>query len=100
WEEESEKEMSDTEYYKENEELTHSPIEQERVQAVTPHRNESQLMDIDEVYLIDIPRWVDLVTGLEFEEEIGQETSSWENSSFTWNQADWECSTSEDLCPI
>ncbi|CAG8727991.1 11164_t:CDS:2, partial [Gigaspora rosea] len=83
WEKESEKEMSNTEYYEENKKLNNSPIKQERLQQV----NESQLIDIDEVYLIDIPRWGDPVTDLEFEEEIGQETSIWENSSFTWNQA-------------
>ncbi|RIB06344.1 hypothetical protein C2G38_2217362 [Gigaspora rosea] len=30
----SKEKMSDTEYYKENEELTHSPIEQEKLQEV------------------------------------------------------------------
>ncbi|CAG8527428.1 23687_t:CDS:2 [Gigaspora rosea] len=86
--EESEEEISETEYYEENEELTCSPIEQERLQkqAATwsgqidynleaSRRNELQLIDIDEVYLIDIPRWGDPVTGLKFEEEIGQGTS-------------------------
>src|SRR5260363_3384 len=72
------------------------------------HSNESpiysstrspQPMDIDEVYLIDLPQWGDSITGLEFEEEIDHEAAPWENSSFTWNQADWNYSTSADLCP-
>ncbi|RIB28118.1 hypothetical protein C2G38_2158776 [Gigaspora rosea] len=110
--------MSDNEYYKESKELTHIQIEQEKLQKVVIQvawelwqevtwsrqidynlgplcGNEPQLMDIDEVYLIDIPQWGDPVIGLEFEEEIGQETSTWKNSSFTWNQA----STSKNLFP-
>ncbi|CAG8787989.1 2141_t:CDS:2, partial [Gigaspora rosea] len=117
-EKESEEEMSDNEYYKESKELTHIQIEQEKLQKVVIQvawelwqevtwsrqidynlgplcGNEPQLMDIDEVYLIDIPQWGDPVIGLEFEEEIGQETSTWKNSSFTWNQA----STSKNLFP-
>ncbi|CAG8686193.1 10264_t:CDS:2 [Gigaspora rosea] len=71
WEEESEEEVKETKYYEENKELTCSSMEQER--------NESQLTDIDEVYLIDLPRWGDPVTSLEFEEEIEIDPDEWAN---------------------
>ncbi|CAG8634130.1 10479_t:CDS:2 [Dentiscutata erythropus] len=42
-------------------------IENEYIQNTGPE-DEVQPMELDEVYLIDIPQWGELTTGLEFEE--------------------------------
>ncbi|CAG8743682.1 18580_t:CDS:1, partial [Gigaspora rosea] len=34
-------------------------------------------MDVDEVYLIDLPQWEDSITGLGFEKEINYNTLEW-----------------------
>ncbi|CAG8637333.1 13666_t:CDS:2, partial [Gigaspora rosea] len=54
-------------------------------------------MDIDKVYLIDLPQWEDSTTGLRFEEEITYNTPGMEDTSFTWNQTWWDSSIDNSL---
>ncbi|RIB05500.1 hypothetical protein C2G38_2219486 [Gigaspora rosea] len=69
--EKNEEGMSNTKYYEEVEELTNSLIEQKSLANYLSHpeKNEPQSINIDEEYLIDIPKWGEPINSIEFDSE-------------------------------